>query len=34
MFGYAVEAEAVHAKLYAIAFEAVAQGKDLAETAF
>jgi rubrerythrin len=34
MFGYAVEAEAVHAKLYALALEAVAQGRDLAETAF
>jgi rubrerythrin len=34
MFGYAVEAEAVHAKLYALALEAVAQGKDLAETTF
>ena len=34
MFGYAVEAEAVHAKLYALALEAVKQGKDLAETKF
>jgi rubrerythrin len=34
MFGYAVEAEAVHAELYQRALEAVAQGKDLAETAF
>jgi rubrerythrin len=34
MFGYAVEAEAVHAKLYALALEAVTQGKDLAETKF
>ena len=34
MFGYAVEAEAVHAKLYALALEAVLQGKDLAETTF
>jgi len=34
MFGYAVEAEAVHAKLYALALEAVHQGKDLAETKF
>jgi rubrerythrin len=34
MFGYAVEAEAVHAKLYALALEAVQQGKDLAETKF
>jgi len=29
MFGYALEAEAVHAKLYALALEAVRQGKDL-----
>lgn len=29
MFGYALEAEAVHAKLYALAMEAVKQGKDL-----
>jgi rubrerythrin len=34
MFGYAVEAEAVHAKLYALALEAVTQGKDLEETSF
>lgn len=34
MFGYAVEAEAVHAKLYALALEAVQQGRDLAETRF
>lgn len=34
MFGYAVEAEAVHAKLYAAALEAVKQGKDLSETNF
>ncbi len=34
MFGYALEAEAVHAKLYAAALEAVKQGKDLAETGF
>ena len=34
MFGYAVEAEAVHAKLYALALEAVQQGKDLTETKF
>ena len=34
MFGYAVEAEAVHAKLYALALEAVQQGGDLAETKF
>lgn len=31
MFGYALEAEAVHAKLYALALEAVKQGKDLTE---
>lgn len=29
MFGYAVEAEAVHAKLYALALESAKQGKDL-----
>jgi len=29
MFGYAVEAEAVHAKLYKMALEAAKQGKDL-----
>jgi len=34
MFGYAVKAEAVHAELYARALEAVAAGKDLAETGF
>jgi rubrerythrin len=34
MFGYAVAAEEVHAKLYALALEAVLQGKDLAETKF
>ena len=34
MFGYAVEAEAVHAKLYQLALEAAAQGKDLTETKF
>ena len=34
MFGYAVEAEAVHAKLYALALEAVRQGKDLSEASF
>lgn len=32
MFGYAVKAEAVHAKLYQCALEAVLQGKDLAHT--
>jgi len=31
MFGYAVKAEAVHAKLYQMALEAVARGKDLGE---
>jgi rubrerythrin len=34
MFGYAVRAEAVHAKLYTLALAAVKQGKDLAETRF
>jgi rubrerythrin len=34
MFGYAVEAEEVHAKLYTMALEAAKQGKDLAETDF
>lgn len=34
MFGYAVEAEAVHAKLYAMALEAVKQGKDLTNVEF
>ena len=34
MFGYAVRAEEVHAKLYAMALDAVKQGKDLAETKF
>jgi rubrerythrin len=34
MFGYALKAEAVHARLYQMALEAVAQGKDLAETEF
>jgi rubrerythrin len=29
MFGYAVSAEAVHAKLYALAIEAVKKGRDL-----
>jgi rubrerythrin len=29
MFGYALDAEAVHAKLYAMALEAVKSGKDL-----
>jgi rubrerythrin len=31
MFGYATKTEAVHAKLYQMALEAVAQGKDLSE---
>ncbi len=31
MFGYAVAAEEVHAKLYRLALEAVRQGKDLTE---
>ena len=34
MFGYAVEAEAVHARLYALALEAAQQGKDLTEATF
>ncbi len=34
MFGYATKAEAVHAKLYQMAVDAVAQGKDLAESRF
>jgi rubrerythrin len=34
MFGYAAKAEAVHAKLYQMALEAVIQGKDLSETRF
>lgn len=34
MFGYATKAEAVHAKLYGMALEAVRSGKDLAETSF
>jgi rubrerythrin len=34
MFGYAVKAEAVHAELYQMALQAVAQGRDLAETDF
>ena len=29
MFGYALDAEAIHAKLYSLALEAVKQGKDL-----
>ena len=34
MFGHAVKAEAVHAKLYAFALEAAKQGKDMEETQF
>ena len=34
MFSYAVGAEEVHAKLYKVALEAVANGEDLAETDF
>jgi rubrerythrin len=34
MFGFAVKAEAVHASLYEMALEAVAQGKDLTESNF
>jgi len=34
MFGFALKAEAVHAKLYQRALEAVEQGKDLAEAGF
>jgi rubrerythrin len=34
MFGYAVQAEAVHARLHALALEAAQQGKDLTETEF
>lgn len=34
MFAYAVKAEAVHAKLYQLAIQAVEQGKDLTETSF
>jgi rubrerythrin len=34
MFGYAAKAEAIHARLYKLALEAVAQGKDLEETKF
>jgi len=32
MFGYAVKAEAVHAKLYQLALDAVRAGRDLAES--
>ncbi len=34
MFGYALEAEAVHARLYALALEAVKKGKDLTGVEF
>jgi rubrerythrin len=34
MFGYALDAEAVHAKLYTMAMEAVKQGKDLENVEF
>jgi len=34
MFGYAVKAEAVHAKLYQLALDAVRAGRDLAESRF
>ncbi len=34
MFGYAVKAEAVHARLYQCALDAVLQGRDLADTNF
>jgi rubrerythrin len=34
MFGYALEAEAAHARLYQIAWDAVEDEKDLAETDF
>ena len=34
MFAFAVEAEAIHAKLYALALEAAKKGEDLAETNF
>lgn len=34
MFGYAMKAEAIHAKLYQMALDAVSQGKDLAEAKF
>ncbi|MEI6668195.1 MAG: rubrerythrin family protein [Acidobacteriota bacterium] len=34
MFGYAVKAEAVHAKLYQAALDAVRQGRDLGEAHF
>jgi rubrerythrin len=34
MFGYAMKAEEVHARLYRQALEAAAQGKDLGEMRF
>jgi rubrerythrin len=34
MFGYALDAEAVHARLYTMALEAVKQGKDLTDVEF
>lgn len=34
MFGYAVQAEEVHARLYKMALEAVERGEDLSETQF
>jgi len=34
MFGYAVQAEEVHARIYTMALQATLQGKDLAETDF
>jgi rubrerythrin len=34
MFGYATKAEAIHARLYTLALEAVAQGRDMTETSF
>lgn len=34
MFGFAVEAEQVHARLYALALEAAQRGEDLTETEF
>jgi rubrerythrin len=34
MFGFAVKAEEVHARLYALALEAAGQGKDMEETEF
>ncbi len=34
MFSFAVEAEAVHAKLYSLALEAAKRGEDLTETEF